>query len=148
MSEVETFQTAHKMKDTSNQTLSDSALSIPSRTNDQSMARDATGNLNSQNQDIANNEAEATTADNYTGPVLRPRKQNTTKPNITRPGPLSDLTPPAALPKDMPRVPAQASSRPQRVRQPPTRYRRASASKPSVVSILAQALVSLAKQSD
>ena len=80
--ERETFQTAHKMQDVSNQTMSNSAPSIPSRIAD-------------QDQHITNNEAVATTADNYTGPVLRPRKQSTTKTNITRPGPLSDLTPPS-----------------------------------------------------
>ena len=123
--EIQTIPSEHKIQDASNITLSDNALSIPPRSTDNVTAA----------------------ADNYTGPVLRPRKQTTSKPSVSRPGSLSDLSPPAAQPMDMPRAPAQASSRPQRVRQPPTRYRRAS-SKPTVIAILAQALVSLAKQSD
>ena len=85
VSDLETNQTEDNMKDASNQTLSDIALSIPPRGNNQGMARDVT--------EITKTEAAATAADNYTGPVLRPRKQTTTKPSISRPGPLSDLSP-------------------------------------------------------
>jgi len=89
----------------------------------------------------------ATTA-KHTGPVLRPRKVNREQSSVSGPGPHANTSPPTDEPLDMPRAPVQASSRPPRARHPPLRYRRA-ASKPTVIELLAQALVSsLAKQSD
>ena len=89
----------------------------------------------------------ATTA-KHTGPVLRPRKVNREQQSsVSGPGPHANTSPPMDQPMDMPRAPEQASSRPPRARQLPLRYRRA-ANKPTVISILTKALVSLAKQSD